>query len=275
VDFMGNAKTLIIYGAFVFGLLLLFLFGCFIVNIPVLKEKLNLTSNYSIWSGLSFVFWPILGILFFRWLKVKKYAKIIREKSLVVSTVILVIFSMILYPPIMFLFGYWDYPILTQTLIALSYAIMTAFAGFQVFLLGLNSNYRGDSKKRDEIIKFLIASTTLVSLSSVALTFVLSRSDYLVAMSTTYQRAVVAGAYCLIPIATYCLGYLAKLMRLAVAEGVGLVLSLILSFVIGTSVLSVISWNWFVFSAIIPLFLIVGLILSIYEKSNGLSNLSE
>jgi hypothetical protein len=271
MHFMGSTLTWIACG--VSGIVL-FITGYFIVGIPFFSEKLNLYDSYSIFSGASLAFWGILIILIVKWLDDRRNTRIIRKKSLLISTVILLIFSIALYPPIMLFFGYWN-PLLSHTLIAISYAILTAFAGFQVYLIGLNSNYRGEPRKRDEIIKFLIASTTLVSLSSVALTFVLSKSDYLVVSSTSYQRAVVVGAYCLLPIATYCLGYLARLLRLAVAEGVGLVLSLTLSFMIGTIVLSVILWNWFVFSAIIPLFLIVGLMLSIYEKGKGLSNLSE
>jgi hypothetical protein len=270
-------STLVIYVvAIIIAIIILFIVGLLIVQISFINEKLSLDNRHdSILSGLSLASWPILLIMLAMWWKSRKYERTIGKKSLLLSTVILLSFSISLYPPIMLLIGYWNSPLLTHTNVTLSYAGMTTFASFQVYLLALNSNYRGAYRERDEIIKLLLTSTTLVSLASVALTFVLSNSGYLDAMTSSYQRAVVTGAYCLIPIATYCLGYLAKLLRVAVAEGVGLALSLILSFVIGASILSIMRSNGFFFSAIIPLFLIVGLFLALYEKGKGLSNLSK
>ena len=270
---MGISKKIILYEVIVF---VFFLVGLFLIpQIPGLKESPRfIQGDYSFLSGVSLPFWLLLPILFITWLKSKKGSEIIGKEWLHASTSFLLAFSIFFYPPIMLFLGYWN-PDFSRTAIALVYALLTGVAGFQVYILGLNSRYRGIYGKREEIIKFLLTSITLVSLTSVALTFVLSSSGYLVAMDSTYKRAVVTGAYCLIPIATYCLGYLAKMLSSAVAEDVGYVLSLILSFIIGASVLSVMIYKWYFFSAITPLFLVVGLILAFFEKSDELLNRSE
>jgi hypothetical protein len=271
VAFKTLAKTPTVYGL----LVILFFVGLFIVRLPIIKEMLDLNYSYSIVSGLSLGSWFLSLALLLKWLKSKESDRIIRKKLLIGSTLILVSCSIILYPPIISLFFPWKSLLQYRTFIVLFCAALTAFASFQVYLLGLNSNYRGEKIEKDGIIKFLLTSTTLVSLASIALTFVLSGSDYLVATSSSYQRAVAASAYCLVPIAAYCLGYLAKILEFAVAEGVGLLLSLILSFIIGATVLSVMLWNGFFFSAVIPLSLVIGFLLAFFEKNNGLSSLSK
>ena len=240
-----------------------FFIGAFIVpNLSPLKDNLGMSESYSIVSGLSLATWLLLPALLIEWLKSRSINSVFIKKTLVSFAIfILLVCSVALYPPITTLFLSWESYKLFRPSIAVIYAGLTALSSFVVYILGQNGYSEIQNDERDGVIKFLLTVVTLVSLTSIAISFVLGNS-----VPSFYQRAIVLSSYCLLPLAAYSLGYLDKLMKLRVATGLGVFLSVILGFFIGIIVNSITLWNSFFFSVNVPLFLIIGLILAFFES---------
>jgi hypothetical protein len=226
---------------------------------PYLKE------SFSFFSGLSLSSWWLSGAMLVDWWR-SGTSKIFGNKTLVILTLILIPTTVIWYPPIISSLMSWNDYLAFRPIIIIGYACLTALASLLVYVLGLNASSHPDSGEREGRIRFLLSLITFVSLVSVATSFALGSAR----LESSYQRAIVVSAYFILPLATYSLGYLARLMKLPIAQGLTLSLSLIFGFTIGGSALYVMEPNTFFYSAGITLFLLIGVFLALFEQSEGL-----
>jgi uncharacterized membrane protein YoaK (UPF0700 family) len=239
----------------------LFLIGLLLVpESSVLTGAPYVSETFSFFSGLSLASWSLALGLLADWLMSERDEKIIRKGWLIALTLSLVVGAIILYPPIITKLISWEYYLKWRPSIIIIYAFLTALSSFQVYLLGLNADDIENQKDKDVMIRFLLSLLTLISLVSIAMTFALTSS------SSSYQRALVGSSYCILPVATYSLGYLAKLFKSPIAHGLTLFLSLILGFTIGAIVMPVMVPNSFFFPAGVTLFMIIGELLALIEK---------
>lgn len=230
-----------------------------------IRLSLNIVEKYSIFSGLFTAGYVLTIMTFLRFLKKEHREKIEHRATVVVLTISLLILATILHPVLSYFLDeslQVKMPLYVESFGRIFPAFLMSLAGLNVFLLGFNAE-DVESKRKMEIIRFLILGITLISLISIAVTFTLSRVGQ--SMPGSDQRAMIFGSNLLIPIATYALGYLAKLIGLRIVKWIGMFLSLIISFLLSVILYTLLKANIFVCPASIAISLVVGFLLTHLE----------
>lgn len=255
-----------IYSCFILLTISLFLMGWLILpNISCVKERLQLKERYSIFFGVSLAGLPLVLVMSFDYFKIKKEVE--WRRLILFITVSLILACAILHP-LFFAFAFGisgeKYNEKSETLVVI-FSFLTSIAGLVVYLLGSNHTLDVEEKdaEKEKIRTFLIRLITLVSLISIAITFTLSPSTL---WSSTHRRGVIASSYCLVPIAIYALGYLAKSFKAPLVKMMCSLLSSIFSFFLGVIALSVLAGNIFGYSANVILFLVIGFSLALSSE---------
>lgn len=231
-----------------------------------IRLDLQIVDEYSIFSGLFIAGYVLTIITSLRFLKITWRGKFEHRAAVIVLTILLLLLAAIIYPGLSCFWTEW-LPVKILSYMEKFERVFPAFlmslAGLNVFLLGFNAKYIGENKEKRNIIRFLILEITLISLISIAVSFAFGGVGG--SLSSSDRRAMIFGSSLIIPIATYALGYLSKLITLRIIKVIALVLSLIISFLLSMILYAALESNIFVFQASITIFLAEGFWLALKE----------
>jgi hypothetical protein len=219
----------------------------------------EIKSANTCFSALSFFLWFLSFAMFCNWYACRKDRRI-WGKVITGLTIILLVSSIVGY----FFILRWQLGNMNS--VAVICAVLTTLASFEVYLVGLNAT-SGNTNDNGKLTTFVFSLVTLLSLVSIAVTFANS-AFFNLALTASYRRVIFLGAYCILPIIAYCLGFLAKIQGSHLAKVLTLAVSVVVEFTIGAIFVSLLVSNEFAFSALIPLFLAVGFAVALNEKKS-------